>query len=463
MSSRRRRPLAWLAVLLALVLPAATRPGLAQAPGSPRPSDHVIVISIDGLRPAVYLDPAREGVRVPTLAALAGAGSAAEGVVVALPSMTYPSHATLATGSVPARHGIVSNTRFAPTTGSTAWFFENPAMRVPALWDLARRHGLTTAGASWPVTVGAAMDLLFPESNQGPGWLSRARAESTPGLIDAVVARLGGFGEHDNQDPVQRDRFTTAVATHVIRTLRPNLLMVHLMQTDAAQHARGPFAAETRTAFERVDAHVAAIVAATEEAGIRARTTLVVTGDHGFARVHSLILPNVILRQAGWLRVDERGRIAEDWQVAAHGTAIRLRDPGDVELGARVTARFEQLARERFRGIFRVIGRADLDLHGAYPEALLIVEPVEGYYVGDAATGEAAIVATDRRGAHGMLPTEPRMHTGLIVSGAGIREGVPMPIVRQIDIAPTVARLLGFEMPQADGLPIVGVLAPAPR
>ena len=47
----------------------------------------------------------------------------------------------------------------------------------------------------------------------------------------------------------------------------------------------------------------------------------------------------------------------------------------------------------------------------------------------------------------------------LIAAGAGIRAGVPLPLVRQIDIAPTLASLLGLEMPSADGVPLVGLLA----
>jgi hypothetical protein len=55
------------------------------------------------------------------------------------------------------------------------------------------------------------------------------------------------------------------------------------------------------------------------------------------------------------------------------------------------------------------------------------------------------------------------MFTGLIVSGASVRAGVPLPSVRQIDIAPTAARLLGFGMPEADGVPLWGVIETAAR
>lgn len=464
---RRARP--YLVVLvLALVTAVATSrdmaaqpaPAAAPAPAPARRADHVIVVSIDGFRPANYRNPAGEGVSIPTLLALRDAGSFAEGVEVCYPSMTYPSHTSLATGSRPVRHGVYSNTIFDPPTGSQMWFYEHAVVKAPALWDVARSHGLTAAGASWPVSVGAKMDILFPESNQLPRdmtWLARARADSTPGLIDAVVKELGGFGENDNRIAIQRDRFTTAVARHIILNDKPNLLMIHLMETDSAQHADGPGSPAARAAIERIDAHIGALVKATEEAGIRERTTFVISGDHGFSRVHTLIQPNVILRDAGWLKTDARGQVTE-WQVASHATAIRLKDPSDTALATRVEQTFATLAAGKYKGIFRVVTRAELDERGAYPGAAFFIEPAEGYYVSDGVQDGTVLVGTTRRGAHGFLPTETRMHTGLIVSGAGIRPGVPLPLVRQIDIAPTVAKLLGFDMPDADGVPVVGVL-----
>ena len=447
---------------LALPAPVATQAGqpVAAVAASARQADHVIVISIDGFRPALYRDPAGEGVSIPNLLALRDAGSAADGVQVCYPSMTYPSHTSLATGSRPARHGIVSNTIFDPATGSQMWYFENVAVKVPALWDVAKAGGLKTAGASWPVSVGAKIDVLFPESNQAPRdmtWLARARAESTPGLVDAAVTALGGFGESDNRNAVQRDRFTTAVATHIIRNERPNLLMIHLMETDSAQHAEGPGSQASKDAIARIDAHVGAIVTAVDEAGLRGRTTFIVSGDHGFSRVNALIQPNVVLRDAGLLTTDDGGRVT-DWQAVSHAMAIRLRDPANRELAQRAERAFTSLADGKYKGIFRVVSRAELDAHGTYPDAAFFIEPAEGYYISDGVAGGTVLVGTTRRGAHGFLPTEARMHTGLIIAGAGVRPGVPLPLVRQIDIAPTAARLLGLDMPEADGLPIVGVL-----
>lgn len=448
-------------VALSFIALAAAAGALAQSQTPPtRLADHVILISIDGFRPAVYLDPEREGVKIPNLLALKAAGSVAEGVVVTYPSMTYPSHTSIVTAVSPAKHGIVTNTILDPQKGSRLWFYETSAMKAPAIWEVARKHGLKTAGVSWPVSVGATMDVIYPESNQAPSdstWLVRARHDSTPGLVDAVVGDLGGFGERDNLDAVKRDRFAAATAVRIVRTEKPNLMVVHLTETDSAQHASGPGSIEARAAYERVDGHIGEIIEAVDAAGVRGRTTFVITGDHGFSRVHALFQPNVVLREAGFLKTDEKDNIT-DWRVVLHGMAVVMKEPGSPALVSRVSALFEDLARTRYKGLFRVVGRQELDERGAYPGALFFIEPAEGYFLSDGFESNEFLVGTTRRGAHGFLPTDPRMFTGLIVAGAGIRPHVPLPSVRQIDIAPTVARLLGFTMPNIDGVPLAGVI-----
>ncbi|HRB14128.1 MAG TPA: alkaline phosphatase family protein, partial [Vicinamibacteria bacterium] len=128
----RRRPAA---LFLTLLAAAAARTAAQGASPAPRLADHVILISIDGFRPAVYLDPEREGVKIPNLLALKESGSAAEGVVVTYPSMTYPSHTAIVTAVSPAKHGIVTNTILDPLNGSRLWFYENSAMKAPAVWE----------------------------------------------------------------------------------------------------------------------------------------------------------------------------------------------------------------------------------------------------------------------------------------------------------------------------------------
>lgn len=443
---------------LLILLPAAA--GAQPTASSAR---HVVLISIDGLRPDYYLpDPARKTV-TPALDALRARGSWADAVISQFPSLTYPAHTSMVTGVRPARHGIVHNTHFDPANGSNAWMFENTAMKVPALWDAARAAGLTTAGVSWPVTVGASIDYLLPETHQAPPnstWLDLMRKQSTPGLVDAVVARLGGFEANANRDYVQRDRFSAAAAAHIIERYKPHLMVIHLVEADTAQHQFGPHSPEAIAALGRVDGRVGEVVRALDTAGIAAETAVIITGDHGFYRVHSAFQPNAVLRKEGLLETDENGRIVA-WTAVAHRAAIKLKDPSDAAVAERVETLFRDLAEGPYRRLFRIVGRAEIASVGADPSALLYIEPIEGYSTGAGTVG-GFLVASSRRGDHGYMPDVPAMHTGLIAAGAGIGQGVPIPLARQIDIAPTVARLLGFELTQAEGVPMAGLLAPAP-
>ena len=59
---------------------------------------------------------------------------------------------------------------------------------------------------------------------------------------------------------------------------------------------------------------------------------------------------------------------------------------------------------------------------------------------------------------HGFLPDHPRMYPALILSGRGIRSGERLGHVHNLDIAPTIVRLLGLEMEGLEGRVLEGAL-----
>lgn len=438
--------------------PAPRQP--APTPAAPAGPRHVVLISIDGLVPEVVTRGAADGYAVPTLEELRDRGSWAEGVTGVYPSLTYPSHTSVITGARPATHGIMTNTEFAPEIGSPRWRGDFRDVRVETLLDAARKAGLRTAALSWPVTVGATADALIPEGQPAGNrelWLKAAREQSSPGLVDAVLA-TGVEPPSGSGDMTGRDRFFTAAAVHVIGTVKPHLLLLHLVQADSAQHGAGRGSDEAKRAFAAIDGHVALVVAAVEQAGLVDRTTFVVTGDHGFYRVHSQLQPNVPLRAAGLLTTGPDGRVAT-WLAAAHRSSIRVRDPNDAALVARARRVFDDLADGPYRGIFRVVPKEEVAAIGGDSDAAFMLEPIEGYSFSDSFASDAFVVAGSGKGQHGYLPTEPKMRTGLIVSGGASRKGVLVPLARMIDIAPTVGAILGFEMKSAEGRKMPGLLA----
>jgi predicted AlkP superfamily pyrophosphatase or phosphodiesterase len=425
---------------------------------------HVVVISVDGLAPEYYLKPQEFGLNLPNLQQLRDSGSWAVQVLSDYPSLTFPSHTSIVTGVLPARHGIVDNTIFDPTHGSRNWYLNASAIKVPTLWDLARQHGMTTGAVLWPVTIGSRIDFLVPEAFPTPPnmtTLEFIRGVSTPGLIDSIVPNLPTGIVERLSDAEERDRVITLAAIQLIRTYKPNLMLIHLEEADSKQHDFGTHAAEVHQAFVREDAHIGEIVQAVEKAGLRSSTTFVITGDHGFRDVHLSLQPNVILRKAGLLQTNSRGEIAE-WKAAARSGTIRIADSGDRDVATRARMAFENLMTGPTRGIFRIVDHAELQSLGADPEAAFMIEPAEGYMASDGFENDEFVIPALKRGAHGFLPANSAMYTGLIVSGYGVIPGVQIPQARLIDIAPTVAKLLGFEMSNIDGAPLTSLLNSRP-
>jgi predicted AlkP superfamily pyrophosphatase or phosphodiesterase len=432
---RRYRLLAVAVVLTALV-------GCAgQAPRVPR-ARHVLIVSIDGLRPEFYLD---EAWAAPELRALLKAGSYARAADGVFPTVTYPNHASIVTGVSPARHGVFSNTMPTPTGTRGRWYEEADDLHAPPIWEWARAAGLTTGAVSWPVTAGARIDLLVPErdyyAQKDP--LQRLRADSTPGIFErlGVTPRPEMF-----KDVEQWDVFLTETVSAMIRRARPNLLLLHLVQTDYFQHRVGREGAEVKAAVARVDAHVGTIRRALADAGLADSWVMIVTGDHGFEDVRRGVHPNVLLTRAGLRGCPDPGN---NWRATAYiaggSAAVLVNPPGD----AATAAAAEVALRVEAGDAYTIVPRAELDALGALPNAAFALAAAPGYAMGFGCRG--SLLVSGSGGQHGYLPSHPRMPTGFIAAGAGVRAGVSLERVRLIDVAPTAARLLRIDAPSVEG------------
>ena len=436
-----RRCLLVVAVALALLA------GCAHIAAAPAPARHVVLISLDGLRPAFYLD---DGYPAPALRALLGAGSHARAATPVYPSVTYPGHASIVTGVRPARHGVLFNVIWTPAGDPSRWYEEAADLRGPALWDVARGAGLTTAAVAWPSTLGARIDWLVPERDyyRRSGALELLRQATTPGLLDrlGVSPRAEMF-----KNIVEWDDFLARTAAGIIRGMRPNLLLLHLVQLDYYQHRGGTNAPEIRPALARIDAHVGMLVATLREAGIAADTTVIVTGDHGFQDVERTVHVNEILAQAGL-----GGCQSGDWRATAYVTggsaAVFVKDPADTATAA--TA--ERVLRGEARDRYTIVSRKQLDDLGAMTGAAFALDAAPGYALGPACGH--GLEAASAYGTHGFLPSRPTMSTGFIAAGAGIRAGVALDRIGLVDVGPTAARLLGLEIPGVEGRVITEIL-----
>ncbi len=430
---------------------------------SPR-AEHVVLISIDGLRPDFYLDPSAFG--APTIQQMAREGVHALGVRGVFPSVTYPSHTTLVTGATPARHGIYYNSPFEPGGQTGRWYWESDSIRVPTLFSALRGAGRTSAAVMWPVTVGAPVDFLVPEVWSLDPAVERIlpmRQLATPGLVEELERdATGRLDERRNfsGDWLTRDDRLGAMAAHLLETRRPALTALHLIGTDHFQHEQGRSGDRVARAVSALDRAVGQLRDAADRAGILERTTFIITGDHGFVNTQLRVDPNVHLAAAGLVdTTPDRGRWRAVFHVEGAAAFLHLRDPRDT---AAVTLARRALASAPAaeRRLYRFVERAELDAVGADPRVPFALSAANGARLGNATTG--ASVRGSSGGTHGYFPTDmPEILTGFVAWGAGVQRGMVLPVMDLTDVAPTIATLLGVPFAPLDGVVQAGILRPA--
>jgi len=90
----------------------------------------------------------------------------------------------------------------------------------------------------------------------------------------------------------------------------------------------------------------------------------------------------------------------------------------------------------------------------------LFLTAKDGYAFAAAAGDQTAIDAPEGSlGAHGYVSLDPDLQSLFIASGRGIKSGVTLDTVSNLDIAPTAAMLLGLQMKDVEGNILTAILA----
>jgi predicted AlkP superfamily pyrophosphatase or phosphodiesterase len=419
----------------------------------------VLLISIDGLHPEYVIEADRHGLKIPNLRSFVVDGSFASGVTGVVPTVTYPSHTTMLTGVAPAEHGIVANTPFDPFgVNYDGWFWYAEDIEVPSLWTALSQSGRVTASVNWPVTIGeTGITYLLPEYWRAHNAedLKLLRALSRPeGVLTKLEHRLGPFVD-GYTDTVDSDRIRTRFAVEVLRDNTPYFMAAHLIALDGTQHRDGPFVESAYATLEAIDGMIGELNAAAHSND--PDTIVAVVSDHGFIATHTMVHLRTRFVGAGLIRIKEpeapdTASTVTSWDAQVWPTAgvaaIVLRDRDDQRTHAKVVALLEELAADSRNGIAHVLTREELAQRRAYSEADFLVEFTPGYYAGAALRGDFQTPATSL-GTHGYLPERQEMHASFFIQGEGIAAARNLGVVDMTQIAPTLAALLGVELPSA--------------
>lgn len=245
-------------------------------------SHHVVVVTIDGLRP-----DAIDEFAMPRLARMVREGAASLAAHVPPPTTTLPSHFGMATGQTAARHGIVTNRMLG---------YEPPNA---TLFTAVHAAGGSTA-------------LLFGKS--------KLVALAPRGSADVVL----GPGKGESNWEAGADANLAARFAQDFPRERFALTWLHLRAPDLAGHDAGWMTPAYRVALAVSDQALGVVLDAI--AASRLPTTVVVTADHGGEGT------------------DHRGRRPADSQVpfVCHGAGVRagaaIADASVIDVGATAAA-----------------------------------------------------------------------------------------------------------------------------
>jgi predicted AlkP superfamily pyrophosphatase or phosphodiesterase len=437
----------------AMLLLTIAKPGIAAT---------LLMISVDGMKPEYVFEADQRGLKIPYLRSLLRDGTYADGVSGVWPTVTYPSHTTLVTGVSPAAHGIFANMEFDPEQHfKDSWFWYADQIRAPTLWRVAHAAHLTTASVGWPVTVGATdIDFLIPEywrisgstTDLDPSDRYLIAALSRPvGLLADMQKTLGPY-LMANDTSLPGDEVKTRFSIDILRRHRPQFMTVHLSSLDDAEHGHGVFSPEANRDLEALDGLLAGLAAAAQAANSAAVITVV--SDHGFtALTHRVNLLVPFVRSGLVTTVSDPATQAPkvaSWKAqpwAAGGmAAIMLHDPADRDTERAVGELLQSLAADPNNGIARIDGRAEIERHGAFPDAAFLVVMRPGFYAAASLNGELVSELPAGHGGHGFSPEFPEMNAAFFIAGAGIARGRDLGTIDMRQIAPTLAQILGARL-----------------
>jgi len=422
---------------------------------------HVVVISIDGL-PGRYLDDPLAS--LPVIRSLAKSGVRAnQGMLVSNPSVTWPNHTTLMTGVHPETHGVIFNGGL-ERDSATRTVKVNPKktqkdlVKVPLLFDILKSEGISSAAINWPCTrESTTIADNFPDVPDNI-------QHSTPRLV-AELNEANVLRHFDSGSAVVRDEIWTDAACHILKTRKPRLLALHLLNLDGTHHRYGPETPPGYTAAALTDALVGRVLHALDDAGIRDRTAVFIVSDHGFIAIHKAVHANLVLKNGGLIEADgAKIRSARAMVIPEGGTGlVYLTNPETAKEDA-------ETVRKLFgsvEGIADILGPEDFgrlsmpDPSKDSNMANLLLVAKEGYTISGSLNGSKIVVPNRAgiTGSHGYVSTEPKMNAIFVAAGSGIQSGVKLDLARNIDVAPTVSSLLGVKLENAKGKVLTSILS----
>lgn len=419
---------------------------------------YVIVISFD----AVSEEDLEFLSKQPNFSKLIKNGALIKNVESVYPSLTYPSHATIVTGKYPKNHGVINNTVLDFKNDNPDWYWYRKYIKGDTIFDLAEKSGMKTCSILWPVTARSKITYNMPEIFCTKRYDNQILKSALAGskIYQVNMNKKFGYLRQGMEEPYL-DNFATEVAKKTIRELKPNLILLHLIDSDSQKHKYGIENKEVIESLKRHDERLGEIIESLKLAGIYEDSTIIALGDHSQINVNNVIKLNSILMKNDLINVN--GNKIKSYKAIAKScdgsSYIYLKNKNDVETRKKVRDILNELKNKYSNVIEEVYNNEEIKNLGADINASFMIEAKRGYYFIDDFLGEAIEVIDESskikhklRASHGYLPSRDNYKTFFIAYGKTIKKGVVLEKGKLINHGPTIAKILEIDLRDCDGI-----------
>lgn len=419
---------------------------------------YVIVISFD----AVSEEDLEFLSKQPNFSKLIKNGALIKNVESVYPSLTYPAHATIVTGKYPKNHGVINNTVLDFKNDNPDWYWYRKYIKGDTIFDLAEKSGMKTCSILWPVTARSKITYNMPEIFCTKRYDNQILKSALAGskIYQVNMNKRFGYLRQGMEEPYL-DNFATEVAKKTIRELKPNLILLHLIDSDSQKHKYGIENKEVIESLKRHDERLGEIIESLKLAGIYEDSTIIALGDHSQINVNNVIKLNSILMKNDLINVN--GNKIKSYKAIAKScdgsSYIYLKNKNDVETRKKVRDILNELKNKYSNVIEEVYNNEEIKNLGADINASFMIEAKRGYYFIDDFLGEAIEVIDESskikhklRASHGYLPSRDNYKTFFIAYGKTIKKGVLLEKGKLINHGPTIAKILDIDLRDCDGI-----------
>lgn len=379
------------------------------------------------------------------------------------PSVTYPCHCSIVTGNYVEKHGIPHNEIVKAGDQNAPWYNMRHDVQSKTLLDYAKENGYSTCSLSWPVSGGADYDLnmpmIVPIGYNGPNPEQFFESTATAELVERYFPR---YGHHLIGEDRSLDRYTMGLAAEIIKDyLQPDVMLVKMCDLDTVRHRYGVMNDHVIEQLHKHDAEFGVLLEQIRTHGDFENTNFVILGDHGQTDIDHVLNFNILLKQAGFISVDENDQLT-DYDAYCHSVGmsawISLKDPSDETMKQKVHEFLLSIKADPKYGLGHVFtkeeAREQYKLTGPFE---FVIEGEAAISFGNTLSGDDAFSDTrvgdykTAKASHGGLPYKEQQTT-FIACGPSVKQGVVIDQANLVDMAPTMAAMLQFKMQDVDGI-----------